>query len=129
MRLPGSGTIFWTEPYRFKTVDKPGITASVRWQAKGDSRVITVAALDILLDDLYRFLSGFQVTTGSRVLLIRNDGTVMLARDADRNQKSGHAQNVSFVPPAHLGKGLIRDAMAVWRNIQIDAENQPETRI
>ncbi len=34
LQSTGSGTIFWTEPYRFKTVNKLGITASVRWQAK-----------------------------------------------------------------------------------------------
>jgi hypothetical protein len=114
LQLPGSGTFFWTEPYRFKTVRKLGITASVRWQAKGADRVITVAALDLLLDDLYRFLSGLHVTPGSHVLLIRNDGTVMSPRDADQNRNAAYAGDVSFIPSSDLKDGLLKDTMTVW---------------
>jgi hypothetical protein len=104
LQLKDSESIFWTEPYRFKTIRKLGITASVRWQAKGEDRLITVAALDILLDDLYRFLSELRVSPGSRVLLIRNDGTVMAPQNAD----------ITFISPENLKDGLFRDAMDLW---------------
>ena len=121
LQLPDSKTIFWTEPYRFKTVGKPGITASVRWQAKGDNRVITVAALDVLLDDLYRFLSGLHITPGSRVLLIRKDGTVMAPGKASQNQDVADAENVSFISPANLKEGLMKDAIGVWERSRTES--------
>ena len=115
LQTPDSGAIFWTEPYRFETARKPGITASVRWQARGN-RAITVAALDILLDDLYRFLSGLRVTAGSRVLLVRKDGSLMAASKQDQKQQTLPAGDVSFISPTDLQSGLLKDAMAVWEN-------------
>ncbi|MGD8765678.1 MAG: hypothetical protein PVG87_25450, partial [Desulfobacteraceae bacterium] len=73
-----------------------------------------MTALDVLLDDLYRFLSELHVTPGSSVLLIRNDGTVMLPRDANQKLIVEHTENVSFVSPANIEKDLIRDAIDVW---------------
>lgn len=114
LQLPDPGFIFWSEPYRFKTARKLGITASVRWQEKGEDRRITVAALDILLDDLYRLLSELRVSPGSRVLLIRNDGSVMAPQNADRNKGVVHDADVTFISPENLENGLFRDAMALW---------------
>jgi hypothetical protein len=114
LQLADSGSIFWTEPYRFKTTSKIGITASVRWQAKGAARQIAVAAMDISLDDLYRFLAGLHVTPGSRVLIIREDGTVMSPRNADLNSNAEHPEYVSFIRPANLKEGLLRDAVGLW---------------
>ncbi len=114
LQLPDPESIFWTEPYRFKTARKLGITASVRWLAKGEDRLITVAALDILLDDLYRFLSELRVSPGSRVLLIRNDGTVMAPQSADRKQGTVHDADITFISPENLEDGLFRDAMGLW---------------
>ena len=108
LQLTGSGTIFWTEPYRFKTVNKLGITASVRWQTKSDDRVITVAALDILLDDLYRFLAGLQVSPGARILMIRNDGSLMVPRKANQSQKAADSHDVSFISSGDLERRLIQ---------------------
>ena len=114
LQLSDPESIFWTEPYRFKTARKLGITASVRWLAKGEDRLITVAALDILLDDLYRFLSELRVSPGSRVLLIRNDGTVMAPRSADRKQETVHDADITFISPENLEDSLFRDAMGLW---------------
>lgn len=110
LQLPDPESIFWTEPYRFKTARKLGITASVRWQAKGEDRLITVAALDILLDDLYRFLSELRVSPGSRILLIRNDGTVMAPQNAD----------ITFISPENLENVLFRDAMGLWERNKME---------
>jgi hypothetical protein len=120
LQSTGSATIFWTEPYRFKTVNKLGITASVRWQAKNDDRVITVAALDILLDDLYRFLSGLQVSPGSRILIIRNDGSLMAPRKANQSQKTAPSPDVSFISSGDLEEGLFKDAMGVWEKVRTE---------
>jgi hypothetical protein len=114
LQLPDSGSIFWTEPYLFKTTSKLGITASVRWQAKSAARLIAVAAMDISLDDLYRFLAGLHVTPGSRVLLIREDGTVMSPRNADLKSNAEHPENVSFIRPANFKESLLRDAIDLW---------------
>lgn len=114
MQSTGSGKIFWTEPYRFKTVNKLGLTASVRWQTKSDERVITVAALDILLDDLYRFLAGLQISPGTRILMIRNDGSLMVPRKANQSQKTAPSQDVSFISTGDLDEGLYKDAMGIW---------------
>ncbi len=121
LQLPDSGTIFWTEPYRFKTTSKLGITASVRWRAKNDGQIITVAAMDILRDDLYRFLAGLHVTPGSRVLLIRDDGAVMSPRSGDPGSNSEQAANVSFIRPANHKDGLLRDAVDLWDRSRTEA--------
>jgi len=120
LQSTGSGTIFRTEPYRFKTVNKLGITASVRWHAKSDDRVITVAALDILLDDLYQFLSGLQVSPGARILMIRNDGSLMVPRKANQSQKTAHSPEVSFISSGDLEEGLFKDAMGVWEKARTE---------
>ncbi len=120
LQLTGSGTIFWTEPYRFKTVNKLGITASIRWQTKSADRVITVAALDILLDDLYRFLSGLQVSPGAQILIIRNDGSLMVPPKAKQSQKAADSHDVSFISSGDLEEGLFKDAMGVWEKARTE---------
>jgi hypothetical protein len=120
LQLTGSGIFYWTEPYRFKTVNKLGITASVRWQTKSDDRVITVAALDILLDDLYRFLSGLQISPGAQILIIRNDGSLMAPRKANQSQKAAGSHDVSFISSEDLEEGLFKDAMGVWEKARTE---------
>jgi len=120
LQLTDAGTIFWTEPYRFKTVNKLGITASVRWQTKSDDRVITVAALDILLDDLYRFLSELQVSPGAHILIIRNDGSLMAPRKANPSQKAAESHDVSFISSGDLNEGFFKDAMGVWEKARTE---------
>ena len=115
------GSIYWTEPYRFKTTPKLGITASVRWQAKDADRIITVAALDILLDDLYRFLEGLHVTPGAKILLIREDGTVMSPRPSIRDGTTPDDQDVSFIHPATLEENFLKDALFLWQNSKTES--------
>lgn len=61
--------IFWTEPYRFKTKAKLGITASIRWRNSQSESIINVAAMDILLDTLHQFMAGLLVTPDSQIVL------------------------------------------------------------
>ena len=118
LQLSSAGAIFWTEPYRFKTVPKMGITASTRWQTRGEKRVITVAAMDVLLDDLYLFLSGLHVTPASRVLLIRNNGSVMAPHPVNQDQITSDDAGAAFIARGSLTKGLIKDAVEVWEKIR-----------
>ena len=56
--------VYWTEQYRFYTLQQIGITASVAYSPpKGKGR--SVVALDILLSDLYRDIKGMAESPSS----------------------------------------------------------------
>ena len=109
------GAIFWTEPYPFKTVGKLGITASVRWQQSQSEGVITIAAMDILLDALHQFMAGLQITPESQLVLLRNDGTVM---GPMAMEEKSNADSVGFFDPRDLPDGPVKDALALWARRQ-----------
>ncbi len=107
--------IYWSEPYRFKTVGKLGITASIRWESNAKDGILMVAAMDILLDTLHQFMAGLQVTPGAQIVLLRKDGTVMPSKFADAK---ADPHDVIFYESADLPDGPVKDALAEWTDLQ-----------
>jgi len=103
LQAPEDAPIHWTAPYRFQTLEQVGVTAALRWADPEVGGLIRVAAMDVRLDDLFRFLAGMEVTPGARVVLIRRDGTFL----------APPAQGAAG-PADAPAEGLLRSAREAW---------------
>ena len=65
--------------------------------------------------ETYRFLAELHVTPGVRILIIREDGTVMSPRSSDQNGTAADDQDVSFIHPVTLKENLLKDALDIWQ--------------
>lgn len=107
------GSVDWTEPYTFKTLGKLGITASVKWQGDKGRGPITVAAMDVTMDTLRHFLESIQITPGSQIMLIRNDGMMMAPAKAGKKDKHS-----GFITADDLPDSLKKDALSLWTDLK-----------
>ena len=114
MQKVDTGDVIWTKPYRFFTAGQVGLTAAVGWRAGGTDDLIYVAAFDVLLGDLYGFLSRLEVSPGAMVLFIGADGKVISDREETQASRDHGNSKVSFVEPAELTDPVARDAMGLW---------------
>jgi len=112
LQLQTGEAAYWTEPYTFKTLGKLGITAAIKWRTGNGDGVITVAAMDVLLDTLRQFLDELQVVPGSRIVLIRNDGMML-----NPLQTSGGDNGTDFVDINGLPDGVAKDALTIWADL------------
>lgn len=110
LQAPAEAPVYWTAPYRFQTMDQYGITAARRWETPGAGPVVRVAAMDLRLDELFRFLAGMQVSPGARVVLVRKDGTP-LAPSAEALPRGASAAAGAMAPTADA---LVRAALETW---------------
>lgn len=113
LQMEKADTVYWTEPYAFKTLEKLGITAAIKWRSNNGAGAIIVAAMDVLLETLRQFLSEIQATPGSQIVLIRNDGMMM----TPSNTGIGSA-GTNFVDSDALPDGLEKDALAMWTDLR-----------
>jgi hypothetical protein len=96
-----------------------GLSASVRWQKRDDAGLTYVAAFDIRLEDLHRFVSELKITPQGRVLLIGNDGSVMTD-----SASAGPDGDKVFIKPEKMTDPDAREALILWLrqgNGQIDS--------
>ncbi len=77
--MASPGQLIWTEPYRFQSSKKIGVTAAIAWQSEKNGQ--QVLALDLLLDDLLAFLDSLDIGRNSHIALLENDGSVILHND------------------------------------------------
>ena len=89
--------IHWTKPYRFFTANRVGLSASVRWRIEDEGGLTNVAAFDILLEDLHRYVSELKITPGAHVLLLGEDGSVITDSDS-----TGSDGDIVFIHPQDL---------------------------
>jgi hypothetical protein len=96
--------VYWTEQYRFHTLQQIGITASASYvPLKGPPAVV---AFDVLLDDLYRELKKLAPTPGSDVVAFRRNELLLVP-------ESGSAAS-QFVSVDSVTNPLIRSAHDSW---------------
>ena len=105
---PSPESIHWTKPYKFITTNKVGLTASVGWKDK-DQQNTYVAAFDIRLDDLYRYVSSLKITPNAQVMIIGNDGLVMVDTDANDPELQ-----IGFTSPKELADPAASQALLSW---------------
>lgn len=73
----GTGeTVYWTSPYRFYSSHRAGVTASVAWRDP-KSKVMTVAALDVLLDTLAKMVAGITVADRGSAFIVTDENQVL----------------------------------------------------
>lgn len=106
---------FWTEPYRFFTLDKPGITTAVRWQdAKhGTDHVI---AFDVLLLDISSRTAKVVIAEHGEGFVLTADGRVIGVPHGARFQDPAAIEAAVLRPVEALGMPSVANAFARWRD-------------
>ncbi len=93
----------WTDPYLFFTAQQIGVTASTSWQDK--KGVDWVFAIDLLQEDLLKFLNELDAGRGGHIILVERDGSIVA-----HNQAAESLEIKSFAP--------ITRAMELWNTEQ-----------
>jgi len=126
--LEAQGEVGWSDPYRFQSLDLPGVTAALAWGMEGKTRVL---AFDLLLDDLLAFLGRLPLGPEGRAFLLDADGGVYLpeadpaatgavggtgdARDQGDQGDQRDQREPLFSAHQRFGGPLVFDAAAAWR--------------
>lgn len=97
--------IFWTEPYKFYTSGRVGLTASTSYTRKKDQKPVVIA-FDILLDELFSEIHKLAPSDNSRVFVFRNDGHLYLPKTTE-NQSD-------FLTIASVNDALVREIYSRW---------------
>lgn len=103
--------VYWTEQYRFHTLQEVGITASIAYPLKS-GKGNGVVAFDVLLDDLYRTIKGMAPTANSEVFAFRRDELLLIP-------DSGVAGS-GFVPVETATNALARNMHQAWQGKRSD---------
>lgn len=101
-----SDTIHWTEPYRFFTAEKVGISASTYFLPREDDRQVVVA-FDVLLDDTFKEIFQLAPSANSRVIIFRHDNKLYMS---DEVEESGPG----FLPMVNVEDDLVRKVHSNW---------------
>jgi len=113
-----SGTVFWSEPYRFYSSGSVGITASLSYLKKNGQQV--VVALDILLDDLYLGIHKMAPSENSRVFIFRRDSKLYVPKSAESAP--------DFLSFTAVQDELIRKAHSIWSGTELTKGNAVSIR-
>ncbi|VGO21416.1 RNA-binding domain-containing protein [Pontiella sulfatireligans] len=95
----------WTEVYRFITLEELGITASVAWPDKNGKRQ-TVAAFDILLEDLLDAINQLAPTASGRAITFLPDGRLYVP--------DTESENAAFKSVELIKDGLAKRGLEIW---------------
>jgi len=98
--------IYWTEQYLFHTLGQLGVSASVAFEAPKEKERI-VAAVDVLLPDLYRKIREMTPSKNSEFFIFRRDELLFLPEQ--KEDSSG------FVPMESVTNALIGSAHGLWK--------------
>jgi len=97
--------IYWTEQYLFHTLGQLGVSASVAFEAPKEKERM-VAAVDVLLPDLYRKIREMAPSKNSEFFIFRHDELLFLPEQ--KEDSSG------FVPMGSVTNALISGAHGLW---------------
>jgi len=84
--------IHWTEPYIFFTLQKLGITASVKCAPENESNTFQVIGFDILVDDLKKLINQFDIGNEGKIFLLSKDLEIS---DLSKLIKSGKSSEIT----------------------------------
>ncbi len=105
----GASNVHWTEPYTFFTTRKPGITASMSWDA-GDG-VTGVIGLDVELRDITSFTRSIQVGTRGLAGVLTDDRRFIGLPAGPRFDDPAEQEAAFLKHPEDLGLALFTDAV------------------
>ncbi len=96
---------YWTEIYRFFTLDEYGVTASVSWPDKSGKGLV-VAAFDILLEDFFGTIQEMAPTASSRAFIFQPDGRLYIP---DSESSQSEFQSVELIKDQ-----LAKRSLSIW---------------
>ncbi|MDY7108100.1 MAG: SpoIIE family protein phosphatase, partial [Planctomycetota bacterium] len=108
----------WTEPYTFYTTEEPGITASIAFDAGDGLR--RVVGFDVLLSDISRFTTSYQVSRNGKIIVMTDDGRVIGLPRFERFLDPAQQQAALLRQPDELGLPLASDATAAFMTLPED---------
>jgi PAS domain S-box-containing protein len=113
LALPSDGALYFTEPYRFFTAQRMGITASTRW-TDPKTGLRHVLGFDVELRDLTELTSGIRLGGEGRVAILSEDGRLLgLPRvAAPRTAQQVDAQLLRS--PSEAGLPIVAEAWGQW---------------
>ncbi|MDZ8118858.1 RNA-binding domain-containing protein [Pontiella agarivorans] len=100
-----SRKIQWTQPYKFHSTQRVGITASTSFLRKDDGEPV-VLAFDMQLDKLFEDFSGLSPSDHSRIIIFRHDNQLY--------RPGGDSLEPGFMPMVDVEDSLIRKVHANW---------------
>jgi hypothetical protein len=101
---------YWTPVYRFHTLGKMGITASVAWSGGGVGEQ-TVGAFDILIDDFFTEVQTMAPTPGGRAFVLMPDGKLFVP--------GSEAEQAEFRSIDLVADELSRRVLSIWKDEEI----------
>ena len=105
---PGPASIHWTAPYRFFTGNRPGITAAIAFDAADGTR--RVAAVDVLLEDLTRYVRQVEVSDRGDLWLLTEDRKLLAWPDDPELWQGRDPAQALLQSPRDLGLERVDDA-------------------
>ncbi len=103
---PEAARCFWTDVYRFKTLDEPGLSVSISWNGPHGRPV--VAAFDILLDDFFNSVEQVAPTPSSRAFIFLPDGRLYVPESEGMHGR--------FLSTVASHDELLREGLALWQD-------------
>lgn len=107
------GATHFTAPYTFFTTKDPGITASRKFRAPGES-IDRVVAFDVKLMDISEFTTSLQITEGARLVVMTGDGRVIGLPKDERFRGDAAIKRAVLKTPRELGLKTTLDLMKLW---------------
>lgn len=100
-----SEEIHWTQPYKFFTIQRVGVTASTSFMRKDDDQPVVVA-FDMLLDKPFEDFFDLAPSDNSRVIIFRHDNQLYIPGEGTLQP--------GFMPMMNVDDSLIRKVHSNW---------------
>jgi len=115
--------VTWTPPFLFRSTQRPGISAVVRWTTPQGERFTSTTDIDLL--DLSRFTRGLAVGKSGFAAVFTEDGRIVgLPRDTRFDAEDVLRASV-LKPVAELGVPALAAGYAAWKS-QDRAAGRPQ---
>jgi serine phosphatase RsbU (regulator of sigma subunit) len=100
--------VFWTDPYTFYTLKRPGVTVAVAFT--GRDGLVRVVAIDLLLTDISKFTTGLRVGEHGAVMVLTDQGRVIGLPRHSRSLPPDRQLEMLLKSPDDLGIRVVADA-------------------
>ena len=114
------GHIYWTSPYQFFTTNDPGITVSTAWvDSLGVKHIL---AFDVLLTDVSKFTTSFNVSEHGMLALATEDNRIL---GLPKHQKFNNGKNLKTAvlrPQEDLDVAAISIGLKHYQNLPIHSK-------
>lgn len=106
--------VYWSPPYRFKSWDVPGITASISWPVTGSDSQRAVLGVDIPLLAFHRLFANLNVSKTGRVFLCSGDGKVFVPGSSETLSAGSSVPKTMLMPADSLNDPVMSAGLRYW---------------